>query len=275
MRDMSASGPMHVPFLTWRGGLYAKAGGFISLFCILLFALHRPVGPANGGTTLGYFLGVLAAGLVFWLAWFGVRRRRYERAGALEGVLSAHVYLGLTVLVVAGLHAGFRFHGNVHTLAFLLLFLVVASGIFGTFAFWRYPERMTRNRDGATLTTMTAELAAVDTRCRQLALAFPDDILALIRELVSQGASRKRYRQHSLAVISRVQDEFAIRHGVGQADVLKLVRGLTDRMVLLQRLHRDRHYRARLLLWRAVHVPLTVGLLVALCLHVLVVFYDW
>jgi len=44
---------------------------------------------------------------------------------------------------------------------------------------------------------------------------------------------------------------------------------------VLDRLARDRRYRALMLLWRAVHVPLTLGLLVALFIHVFAVFYYW
>jgi hypothetical protein len=277
----------HRPFLQWRRGLYGKVAAAITVVCIILYAAQRPAGPPNGGTTLGYVFGTLAASLVLWLAWFGIRRRRYGGTENLEAVLSAHVYFGLGVVVLAALHAGFRFHWNVHTLAFILLVLVAASGAFGTYSFMRFPGLMTRNRNGATLTTMTAELAATDMKCRQLALALPDDILSLVEAAVTpvpigngfaallSGSRHQRAAERTLAVIARIQALPAEGQVTSPASVLPLVQALAQRLVLMQRLRRDQRYRAMMLQWRAVHVPLTVGLVVALCIHVIVVFFDW
>jgi len=277
---------LHSPFLLWRRGLYAKIAAAISVLCIVFYAAQHPAGPPNGGTTLGYVLGTLAAFLLLWLAWFGIRRRRYGGTRSLVGLLSAHVYLGLALVVVATLHAGFRFHYNVHTLTFVLLVLVVASGLFGTVAFWRLPEEMTRNRGGATLTSMAAELAAMDVQCRQLALAFPDDIVSLVVEvtsprptvgiiarLLSPRTSRLIAQRH-LEVIAHIESLLVQGRETSPAEVLPLVQGLTQRLVLLRRMQRDRRYRALMLQWRAMHVPLTVALIVALAVHVIVVFFD-
>jgi hypothetical protein len=278
---------IHRSFLVWRNSLYARQALALSALSILLYWWHRPTGTANGGSFLGYSLGVLALALVVWLAWFGIRRRRYGGTGLLEGILSAHVYFGLALIVVATLHTGFHFHWNVHTLAFALLVLVVASGIFGAYGFWRYPELMTRNRAGMTLGAMTAELATLDLRCRKLALAFPDEIVAIVTDVTAPeataglfrtirfGRRREQVRRLSLAAISRVQRELVEGSTVTPTAVLPLVQSLTQRLTLLERLYRDRQFRVLMLQWRAVHVPLTVALLVALLIHVIVVFYDW
>ena len=118
--------------------------------------------------------------MIGWLAWFGVRRKRYGGQTPLEGWLSAHVYIGVALIVVATLHTGFRFHWNVHTLAFVLMVIVIVSGIFGAYAFLRYPAMMTANRGGSTLKTMSAELAGLDQACRDLVLTFDDETVALV-----------------------------------------------------------------------------------------------
>jgi hypothetical protein len=283
----AAALPIHRSFLVWRNGIYAKAALLLTASCILLYALQHPTGPANGGTAVGYFLGTLAAILVLWLAWFGIRRRRYGGAGQLEGLLSAHVYFGIALMIVATLHAGFRLHWNVHSLTLVLLSLVVASGMFGSYAFWRYPQLMTQNRASATLTSMTAELATLDLRCRQLALLFPDDIMSLVHETVAPGTAHfgmadlvwgRRHNQvhrNNLAAIARVQTQLADRQAATPSEVLPLVQSLTQRLILMERMYRDWRYRALMLQWRAIHVPLTIGLIVALAIHVIVVFYDW
>ncbi len=284
--EVGDSQPIHLAFLMWRRGFYAKIALTVLIVCILLYAWDRPTGPANGGTALGYGLGVMGLVLTAWLAWFGIRRRRYGGAGSLEGLLSAHVYLGSVLIVVVSLHAGFRFHWNVHTLAFALMFVVIASGMFGTYTFWRFPELMTRNRGGMTLTTMTAELAALEVRCTQLALAFPDDVLALVQDAVEpartgqlaeliSGRRQKQMRRRSLVAISHVQTQLADRAAVTPAEILPLVQNLTQRLVLMERIYRDWRFRMLMLQWRSVHMPMTVALLMALLIHVVVVFYDW
>src|SRR5271168_910931 len=169
MRSQIASDPAHRSFLSWRDYYYARIAGGMSVLAGLAYVMDRPDGPPNGGTLLGYFLGTLGMGLIIWLAWFGIRRRRYGGTQGLQGLLSAHVWLGVALLVLATLHAGFQLHWNVHGLAFVLMVLVVASGVFGAFAFWRYPPLMTANRGGSTLGGLAAELAALDARCLELA----------------------------------------------------------------------------------------------------------
>jgi hypothetical protein len=286
VRPRVTASPIHRSFLLWRNGLHGKTALLMTIFCVMLYAMQHPEGPPNGGTTLGYGFGILASCLVLWLAWFGMRRRRYGGTGSLDGLLSAHVYFGTALIVVAALHAGFRFHWNVHTLAFALLSLVVASGAFGTFAFWRYPGLMTRNRDGATLTTMAAQIAALDLECQQLALSFPDAILSMVQEAVAPNAtagvfgellSRRRQveaRRRSHVAIAGVQATLTDPDASTPAEVLPLVQCLTQRLTLLERMCRDRRHRVMILQWRAIHVPLTIGLIVALSIHVIVVFYD-
>ncbi len=284
--QQSASVAIHGSFLYWRHGLYAKWALLISAVSVALYLVNTPVGPANGGSWLGYTLGTIGFGLIIWLSWFGLRRRRYGGTRLLEGVLSAHVYLGLALIVVGTLHTGFHFHWNVHTLAYVLMVLVIGSGAFGAFAFWRYPELMTANRAGGTLSTMTAELAALDLRCRSLSLAFPDEIVALVEgaasgyapghkaQRLSFSSKQTRIRQLSTDAIRRVQKEMVERRAT-PVEVLPLVQSLQQRLSLVERLNRDQFYRTLMLQWRAIHVPMTVGLVVALTIHVIVVFLDW
>jgi hypothetical protein len=284
--SLDSTATIHRSFLFWGGGFYARVSAVLCVACVVLYWLVRPPGPPNGGSFTGYTLGTLALGLVLWLGWFGLRRRRYGGGERLDEVLSAHVYLGLAVALVALLHCGFRVHWNVHSLALLLLLGVVGSGIFGAAAFWSIPPRMTGNRAGMTLGTMSAELATIALRCRALSLSFPDDIVSLVARTTSPcgeagrlgdmlGGRRNRLRQLNLAAIAQVQDELLRGRDVTPAEVLPLLQSLTQHLTLVERLTSDQRYRRMLLLWRAIHVPMTVALVAALAVHVLVVFYDW
>ncbi len=257
----------------------------ICVVAILGYWIHHPSGIPNGGSWLGYTYGTVGFGLIGWLSWFGVRRRRYGGQGPLEGWLSAHVYLGLALIVVATLHTGFRFHWNVHTLAFVLMALVIGSGIFGAYAFLRFPQQMTANRGGATLKSMSADLAALDQQCRDLALNFDDETAALVIKATEDYGGKFSWAEGLFAkatnplegatgaAIARLRDEVGGAGNVLPQEVLPLVQALTKRATIIVKMRRDWRYRAQLLLWRAVHVPLTIALLVALTIHVIAVFY--
>lgn len=257
----------------------------MSAVAILGYWVHHPSGIPNGGSWLGYTYGTVGFGLIGWLGWFGIRRRRYGGQGPLEGWLSAHVYLGLALIVVATLHTGFRFHWNLHTLAFVLMILVIFSGIFGAYVFLRYPALMTANRQGSTLKSMSAELAALDQSCRDLALNFDDDTAALVVKATEDFGGKFTWAEGLLGrapnplegatgqAITRLRDEVGGKEQAPPAEVLPLVQNLTKRATIVVKMRRDWRYRAQMLLWRAVHVPLTIALLVALTIHVIAVFY--
>ena len=133
---------------------------------------HDPGGPPNGGTWLGYTLGTISALLIVWLMFFGIRKRRTSNVGTLRGWLSAHIYLGTTLILIVLLHAGFQVGWNIHTLTFVLMLIVIFSGFFGLFVYLRYPAMMTRNRESATREAMLEEVSEID----QNALALADGI---------------------------------------------------------------------------------------------------
>ena len=59
--------------------------------------------------------------------------------GSVQGWTSAHVYLGTALLIIATLHAGFQVGWNLHTLAYVLMIVVIASGFFGLYSYLNHP----------------------------------------------------------------------------------------------------------------------------------------
>ena len=122
---------MRESLLSWRRQRYLKWALAVGALSILVYASQSSTDaqPPNGGTWQGYVLGTLGALLIVWLTFLGVRKRRYNStSGTVQGWTSAHVYLGTVLLLVATLHCAAQFGMNVHTLAYVLMCLVVFSG---------------------------------------------------------------------------------------------------------------------------------------------------
>ncbi len=179
----------HESYLAYRNYRYLKLALLLSVAATLAYLVHDPISGPNGGTGLGYGLGSWAAFQVLLLAWYGVRKRQYASgAGKVKAWLSAHVYLGLSTLLIASLHTGFEFSWNFHLLVYLLLWLVVVSGIYGTVAYSRYPTLMTMNRAGANPQQMLDEVAELDER----ALTLADEVDPKIHDIVLRSVGSTR-----------------------------------------------------------------------------------
>jgi len=311
---------MHESFVSYRSFFYLKVALGLCTLAILAYALHDPADPPNGGSWLGYTLGGLGAALIGWLAWFGVRRRSYGgNTSMVSAWLSAHIYLGSTLIVITTLHSGFQLGWNVHTLAYVLTFLVVVTGFYGLYTYVAYPAAMTANRGGMTREQMIAEVAELDRECLQLADQVSQDahkvVLKSIEETVLGGSVLEQLfgdpaRRSSTQMLAQGLDDIrkkiearvareipdlqqvqntemtAIGFLAGQVmsegagpERLEKIRRLFDlitrKRALVERIQRDIQYQARLQCWLYAHVPLTVGLLVALTTHVLSVFFYW
>lgn len=286
-----ASGPLghradrHLSFLVYRRFLFLKIAAAVVAAAIVLYFVDRPYGARYGGTWAGYTLGTAGALLILWLMWFGYRKRSYLKdQGNLVGWLSAHVYLGLALLVVATLHTGFHFGWNVHTLAYALMCLVIASGAFGVYCYVRYPRLMTENRHGLILPQMLRRIASLDEELRKAALGVDDRTATLVERSVENtrlGGSLRRQlsgREPNCATAAACE---GLRRMIEAAPLeeetrLRHIRVLLDEKAqLLGRARRDISYKAMMDIWLYIHVPLSFALLAALTAHVVSVFYLW
>lgn len=276
---------MHQSVLVYNGFKYFKFSLVLMILSIVVYALHSPVDGPNGGTWLGYTLGTIGALLIVWLMWFGIRKRSYKSStGRVEGWLSAHVYLGIALIVVATLHAGFQVGWNLHTLAYVLMLIVIASGIFGIYAYIRYPELMTDNRRGRTMTTMLSEMADLDRECREASSDLSDEISRAVlhssEHTVIGGSARRQLsgkdpRCATTAAYHQVE-QYIQNVDPSQADSARQLLTLLGKKVeLVQRARRDVQYKALMDIWLYVHVPLSFALLASLTAHIISVFFYW
>lgn len=277
-------------YLWW--GLLSIAGG------MALYVSHQTTEPPNGGTWQGYVLGTWAALLIVWLAWLGIRKRSYRaRSGTVQGWTSAHVYLGLAVWVLATLHCGFQFGWNIHTLAWALMSLVIVSGIFGIYGYLNYPLQIATLRAGHGRSELFAELYELNRKGRELAARSSADLQLAVQSsiarttlgggVIAQLSGRDRSAFETLEggtqpnidqspVIDLVAARLTRADRRTEVAVLQdLLAVLCRRQAVLRRLRSDIRLQGWLKAWLYLHVPLTVGTLVALVVHILSTFIYW
>lgn len=297
---------MHDSILDYRGFRYLWTALILSIGSIVAYLWHDPIGVPNGGSWLGYTLGTIGALLILWLLWFGVRKRRYSGAtGSVRGWLSAHVYLGTTLILIAFLHSGFQVGWNIHTLALVLMLLVIFSGFFGVYAYLRYPAMMTRNRADSTRDAMVAEIRELDGQTLQLAdkvdKSIHDAILSSIQHSQLGGGvwAQLTARDDSAVALAKLKEAVLKSDGdakqskSGQTMVMmvdflanqandtqsenlrRLIDLVSRKRALATRVARDIQLQALMEIWLYIHIPLSLGLLGALTAHVLSVFFYW
>lgn len=275
----------HQSFLQYARLRYLKLALLISLLSAVAYVVYRPAQGSYGGSWVGYTLGTIGALLILLLLWFGVRKRRYRsNVGQVQGWLSAHVYLGISLIVIVTLHAAFEVGWNVHTLAYVLMLLVIASGMIGAYAYMRYPLLITDNLRDDTLDSLLLGITDLDRQARVAALALPDDVnAALLRAAQHTSVGGSAWRQlagndprcatgKALACVEHASNSLPpAQQGAAQSVYALLLR----KSELLRRARRDISLRAWQQLWLYAHVPLSLALLAALVAHVVAVFAYW
>ena len=266
--------------LTYERFKYLKWAASLCGISILLYLLHEPPVEPNGGTWLGYTLGTIGAGLIVWLLMFGIRKRAYtSNLGTLRGWLSAHVYLGLALALVATLHAGFEFGWNVHTLAYVLTISVIASGVWGVVVYARNPSLMSDMLGGRTLQQHGQTLREIDAGCRNLAQQMPADVKQWVARVTDSPIFASRWQRFTgrnpQCVTAAATEALANRPGDTQASLLELETQLLKRARELGRIRDFVRLRSWVQVWLMLHVPLSFALLASLTAHIVSVFIYW
>jgi hypothetical protein len=274
----------HEGFLRHKSFRWLKIGLVLSLTAGLGYMLIDVQPRPNGGTWYGYLLGIIGTLLILWLTMLGVRKRIPSRKRwSLKGWTSAHIYLGLSLAVIGTLHMGFQIGWNVHTLAYVLMMLVIISGLWGISAYTLLPKRMSLNREELTENQMLEGLRSMDRQLHDAAQPLDHRYAELVRKSLQEdpfgggllsrvfGIYRKSKARKTLAQLSQ---EIAFRPG--DDNPIERLDGLLERKEhKVQRLRKHLQYKARLEIWLYFHVPLTFALIAALSAHIVSVFFYW
>ncbi|MFL0804637.1 MAG: hypothetical protein K6L81_13030 [Agarilytica sp.] len=296
---------MHESILEYKGKRYLYISILLTLLCVGIYASQSNMHPANGGTWQGYTLGGIATALIVWLLALGIRKRQYSsRLAATSGWVSAHVYLGAALLIIATLHCAAQFGINIHTLAYLLMSIVILSGFFGLYAYMRYPKIAAENRLEKSRSALFHELSELNTSVRNISKKCDGEIQRIIESALErtsiggsvisqlfaldfsqlvkydekngQSASTLVANHDQQLVIDLIAEKLPRARKQGQPAILQQILSiLCRRQALLRRIRKDIQLQSLMKVWLLFHIPLSVALFFALGIHILSVFYYW
>lgn len=279
--DTVRRGPVdHESFLVHKRFRWLKIALALSIIVSIGYVFADVDPRPNGGTWYGYTLGTIGVALIVWLSLLGIRKRAMTRGRwSLKAWTSAHVYLGLSLMVIGTLHTGFQLGWNVHTLAWALMMLVIVSGIYGVVVYATLPEKLSTNRGEMSKRQMVEALAAIDRQLDAAAQPLAREesdlvIAALEQDVFEAGVIARLANNYPRCRTERARGAFAADRSRDEHE--DRVFGLLQRRsAQLAQIRRQMQLRALLDIWLYVHVPATVGLLGALTAHVISVFYYW
>ena len=203
---------------------------------------------------------------------------------SLKAWTSAHVYLGLSLIVVATLHTGFQLGWNVHTLAYALMMLVILSGVYGIIVYARLPEALGASRSEMTRPQMIDAVRQLDRQLQLAAQPLDNEDTSIVRRSLDDDAfggglyrrlSGRYPRCRTAGALADIRRRLAVTTGE-QADALENVVTLLERKAAaLARIRGHLRVKALLEVWLYVHVPATFALIAALAAHIVSVFFYW
>jgi hypothetical protein len=283
MASVPRSVTAHEGFLRHARYRWLKTALIVCLIALIGYFAADVKPRPFGGSWYGYTLGTIGALLIVWLALLGIRKRAMTAGRwSLKAWTSAHVYLGLALIVIATLHTGFQFGWNVHTLAYGLMMLVIASGIFGAAVYAVLPTALSNNREQLTLGQMVEGIRAIDRQlleaAQPLSHSYAELVLAASAEepfaanLWCRLSGRYPHCATARALIGFQSAVSSPDTDPASATVETL---LLRRKAQLDRLRRQTRLKALLEIWLYLHIPATIALIAALAAHIISVFYYW
>jgi hypothetical protein len=232
-----------------------------------------PVGLAFGTVALFLFLFMWAYPFrkkARWLAWTGPVGRW----------LDVHIVMGLTLPVLAAVHAGWHFEGLIG-LGMLAMVIVSLSGIVGRYLYTHIPRsraglELSLDEAGAERRALLTELAVATALApRELEQALGLDprpyvglgIASTFARLLTDDLSRWRSLRRLKREWSRGSTARAALEGEGLARSLKLAR---REMALAQQMRLLDATRSLFGWWHVAHRPFALTALLAVIVHVVV-----
>lgn len=235
----------------------------------------------HGGSSWGLAYGYLAAGLIFLLVLFSVRKRAHRsRLGTLENWAQSHSYLGLLVVIVVLAHSGFRFQDRLAVAALLVMIAVSVTGVVGAVLYTLVPRILTTIGTEPAVPEIAEQLNQLHRSMSRIGRDASQELHAVYLHTTQQIRPIRLAGWRILSRMKTSQGEDAkLRALLRQVDGSEQV--ALQRMLVLARQHGElrrllvaqQRYRNLLQVWLYLHVPLTAALVALVVAHALSAYY--
>ena len=246
----------------------------------LIYVWHDPIGGARGSTWLGYTYGILSALGMCILMWYGLRKRSYFSSNtSLKGSLALHIWLGCLLIILVPLHAGFSFGLNIHTLAYVLMLLAIATGIWGAICYFNLAPEIGSHRGRGSLKQLLEQYYVISDAADALTLRKSAEFLKLARKLdfSFEPTIKSCIFSKDIPALNQwdLAQDTANFQANEQSEVVKFV-GIVSRKIELSNLIRSEVLvQFWLKVWLYFHVPLATAAFAAMLVHIIVEFFYW
>ena len=279
---------MYENFLAYGRYVWGKLTLATTLVLVISYIIYsRRVSP-NGATLVGLIYGIISFVAILLLMYYGMRKRSYTaKHWSLRAWLSFHVYIGTMTLLLVPLHAGFKFGFDIHTLAYVLLVMVVVSGIVGAALYLLLPRRFEPFGEELTYPmgqSTDEELRKIIRQMRALAIDKSQEFAEACQTEIEYGIPKRHvgwgllWRKSATAALVATQIEAFqdyLQHipEVEHEAFQNLARLATQKRDLEHRMVAQMRLQNLLEAWLYIHLPVSLVMFVVVIIHILVVFY--
>jgi len=279
---------MYENFLAYGRYVWGKLTLATTLVLVISYIIYsRRVSP-NGATLVGLIYGLISFVAILLLMYYGMRKRSYTaKHWSLRAWLSFHVYIGTMTLLLVPLHAGFKFGFDIHTLAYVLLVMVVGSGIVGAALYLLLPRRFEPFGEELTYPlgqSTDEELRKIIRQMRALAIDKSQEFAEACQTEIEYGIPKRHvgwgllWRKSATAALVATQIEAFqdyLQHipEVEHEAFQNLARLATQKRDLEHRMVAQMRLQNLLEAWLYIHLPVSLVMFVVVIIHILVVFY--
>jgi hypothetical protein len=237
----------------------------------------------HGGSRMGIAYGVAGTLLILLETFFGIRKRWYRsRFGTLEQWLQSHIYLGVLVIIVLLFHTGGRFNDTIAVTTFVLVAIVVASGIFGAILYVTVPRLLTEVESNLSVEEISEQLNQLARSMARIASGKSSPFQRIYSELMRESDPGwlagwrllfARMRERKSPIAGDWSKLLALVGNDEEDELRQMLVISRQRKELLLRLIYQQRYKNFLEAWLYVHVPFTIAVFVFAAVHIVAVFY--